>query len=211
MPRTHDARRSVASGCGLLGALALVLVATSAFFSSPAAAQAGECLREPYSGGDLCPPPPGAECELDQQLVDAGSRIRIQGRGFVPGQTLTGFFDGEKVFEVRTEDGTFDQTFTVPPRRPGRYNVVVRAANGQECDPPVTVGGVRASRFARDEDAAGEQGTRNGRSGSLLGSPFARTGMTVGLFVLTAVVLIVTGLALRRHRRRPPTHHPMWM
>lgn len=193
--------------------LVLVLVLTAAVVvgPAPAGAQGDGCVVDPYSGGQACPPP---ECSLEQKAVEGGRQVRVTGRGFVPDTDITGTFDGEVVFTLRTTDGTFDVTFVTPQRPPGTYNVVVRDSTGQECDPPIVIPGpdtaVLGTSVTRGgADVAGTNVSRpagnrgsGGGSGPAGLSGLARTGIAVAVLVAVAVVLLVAGGVARAAARR---------
>ena len=174
-------------------------------------AQDDGCVVDPYSGGEECPDSP-PKCSLDQEVIDDGRRVHVRGSGFIPDQDITGLFDGEVVFTLHTDDGTFDVTFDIPARPPGTYNVVIRGSTGQECDPPVVIADdgtvVLGTTFTRGgagatggsvvaRPAVGGRGVNGGGLSGL-----ARTGIAVAVLVAVAVVLLVAGGAARVAARR---------
>ena len=92
-------------------------------------------------------------------------------RSVLPGRTVTA--------AQATETGAIDETFTVPPRSPGEYQVCVSGSGAQACAPfRVTGGGAEASR--------GGSSTDTPRS-------FATTGLNVIGVAILAVVLLALG------------------
>ena len=196
------------SARGLVLVVGLLLVA-GALLVVPTAAGAQEapgCFPEdPYSGGEQCPDPP--TCSLEQTVVDAGARMRVQAAGFGAGDTLTGVFDGTIVFEEFTADGSLDITFTIPERPPGEYALIVYGEpSGQECDPPLRISAegtaVLGTQFTRGNPASGTSVGGGSTGGTrVLGRTYARTGVQIALLVLVGVLLVLAGRTVRRAAR----------
>jgi hypothetical protein len=176
---------------------------------TPAHAQSADCPPpDPYSGAQSCPDPP--KCTLDPEVVADGRQMHVQASGFGPGDELTGVYDGEVVFKVRTEDGTLDITFDIPERPPGEYALIVSGSpSGQECDPPFRVAaktevqGVTFTRTGGGEGTTASSGSSSssGTSGGgvrVLGRTFARTGADVALLALAGLALVMAGWIIRR-------------
>lgn len=185
--------------------LLVVLVGAFASVVPAAAAQTSDdCVVDPYGGGQQCPPDP-PECKLVQEILEPGDRVRVQGSGFVPDQDINGFFDGELVFSLHTDDGSFDVTFDIPERGPGTYNVVIQAENGQSCDPPIVIRAkteVLGGSFARNDGRTASGGSSASGGGTeVLGRTFAKTGIAVATLVALGLLLVVAGRALRRGAR----------
>ena len=198
----------MATARGLRLLLAALLLVGGAVLVHPVAAGAQEagCFPEdPYGGGQQCPDPP--TCSLEQTVVDAGARMRVQASGFGPGDTLTGIFDGTIVFEEFTADGSLDITFVIPARPPGEYALIVNGdPSGQSCDPPLRIQAetdVLGTQFNRGNPASGTAvggGSTTGGT-SVLGRTFARTGVQIALLVLLGVLLVLAGRTVRRAAR----------
>jgi hypothetical protein len=144
-------------------ALGAVAAAAVMLLASPAAAQYPDVADIAVS---------------DTTLACPGEDFTISGEGFLPGETVTIFFDGEEVASVTAgDDGTFTVTITVPDAAAGSHTVT---AVGEESggDASATVTCVAGAAVA-----------------------FTGANISVGL-ILVAALIAVGAVALYAGRRR---------
>jgi hypothetical protein len=105
--------------------LAVVTVAAVLLLSGPASAQ------------DY--PDAAVITVSDTSLACPSEDLTISGSGFLPGETVDIFFDGEQVATVEADsDGTFTVTITAPDAAPGEHSVTAVGESGGDDSATVT-------------------------------------------------------------------------
>jgi hypothetical protein len=113
----------------------------------------------------------------DTSLACPSEDLTISGSGFLPGETVDIFFDGEQVATVEADsDGTFTVTITAPDAAAGEHSVTAVGESGG--DDSVTVTCVTGAAVA-----------------------FTGANISLGLILLAALVAI-GAVALYAGRRR---------
>ena len=97
-----------------------------------------------------------------------------------------------------TQSGAIDETFTVPNRAPGIYQVCVSGSGAQGCADFEVVArtAVAGTQFSRGEGSpvSNDDGASNGAR--VLGRTYARTGAALGLLAVIGASLVVFGRSL---------------
>jgi hypothetical protein len=185
-PAVRDCRASIGFRLTFLAFLMLVLPA------APALPQ--PCPTEPY-------PPRDETMTVNSSSTNAGSSITVQGSGFLPGSAVQLAMEpkgsgSRQSLETATadSDGKFTEQVVIPAATdPGEVRVLASGIDCEEVKRDVAaVIQVQDSRGAPPQDVSP-------------GDALSRTGVNALPWLLTALVVILVGLALlviARQRRR---------
>lgn len=185
-----------------VASMAAVLVLAGLALVLPSSAGAQEGCDDPYGcpsttlvGGET----PVAECTASANAAAVGARVDVTVTNASAGATITLTLGG-RVVDTETAasdaDGYADVpfSFVVPEMPSGNYSLVATGpAFVVEC-----LAGTGFQVLAAELSRSNTGGSSGGSGG---GGSLARTGFTVGAFLLVAALLITVGQQLRRRAK----------